>query len=133
MLRAMQKICPVSSPRTLTCAALLSLLPALPALASPPEIVGATAKRAAGGWNISVTLRHDDSGWEHYADLWEVLDEGGNVLGARKLHHPHVEEQPFTRTLRQVVVPDGTRKVYIRARCSDGTWSEGRHKLKLTR
>ncbi|MCA0920540.1 hypothetical protein [Pseudooceanicola nanhaiensis] len=117
----------------LTRAAVFCLLPALPALASPPEILGASAKRAAGGWNISVTLRHDDTGWDHYADLWEVRDEAGNLLGERRLHHPHVDEQPFTRSLRQIVVPDGTRKVYIRARCNDGTWTEGRYKLKLTR
>ena len=48
---------------------------------------------------LSVTLKHDDSGWEHYADLWQVVSESGQVLGTRTLLHPHVEEQPFTRDL----------------------------------
>ncbi|EAQ03992.1 hypothetical protein OB2597_12131 [Pseudooceanicola batsensis HTCC2597] len=113
-------------------AALLSLLLFLPAfaLADPPEIVGATAKKSGMGWRISVTLKHPDTGWDHYADGWELQDMAGNVLGFRKLAHPHGHNEPFTRSLSSVMIPDGTRKVKIRARCNTGDWSEF-HKLKL--
>lgn len=50
-------------------------------------------------YRISVTLSHDDSGWDHYANAWLVLDEDGKVIGERVLLHPHVDEQPFTRSL----------------------------------
>ncbi|MWB77002.1 hypothetical protein GLS40_03060 [Pseudooceanicola sp. 216_PA32_1] len=86
--------------------------------ANPPEIVAATAERSGMGWRIEVTLKHADTGWDHFADGWEVLDEAGNRIAYRKLHHPHVNEQPFTRSLPSVMIPDGTRRIFIRAHCS---------------
>jgi hypothetical protein len=65
-----------------------------------------------------VTLRHADEGWKHYADLWEVLSPEGEVLATRVLRHPHVEEQPFTRTLAEVKIPTSVERVRIRARDS---------------
>jgi len=62
-----------------------------------------------------VTVRHDDTGWKHYANWWEVLDLDGNVLGKRVLLHPHVNEQPFKRTLTKVRIPGSINKVVIRA------------------
>ena len=54
---------------------------------------------------FSVTLEHADEGWSHYADQWEVLSLDGNLLGKRVLHHPHENEQPFTRSLSGVAIP----------------------------
>ena len=65
-----------------------------------------------GVYQISVTLRHDDTGWDHYANRWDVLDENGNLLGSRELLHPHVNEQPFTRSLR-VKIPESVKMVTI--------------------
>ncbi|MFD0860017.1 hypothetical protein [Roseovarius aquimarinus] len=90
------------------------------AFAGPPEILHAEAARDDMGWKFTVTIRHEDTGWDHYANGWDVLAEDGTVLATRTLHHPHVEEQPFTRSLRQVLLPDGTRRVFIRAHCSKG-------------
>ena len=84
----------------------------------------AEAARSGMGWRFDVTLSHPDTGWDHYADGWEVTTPDGKLLGARKLHHPHVAEQPFTRSLSNVMVPDGLRKVRIRARCSVDGWSD---------
>ena len=88
------------------------------ARADMPEIIEATANRVGMGWRIDVTLQHPDTGWDHYADGWEILDKSGKQIGYRKLMHPHVEEQPFTRSLVNVMLPDGTREVFIRASCS---------------
>ena len=108
--------------------ALISLLCALsaasPALADAPRIEGATAHQNGSSWTISVTLSHADTGWEHYADGWRVLDMEGAELGMRVLHHPHVDEQPFTRSLSGVSIPEGTTKVQIQARDNVGGWSE---------
>ncbi|MCU7833384.1 MAG: hypothetical protein KZQ56_12545 [gamma proteobacterium symbiont of Lucinoma myriamae] len=60
-----------------------------------------------------VTLLHDDKGWEHYANRWEILDTEGNILATRTLHHPHVNEQPFTRSL-STTLPSNIKTVIIR-------------------
>ena len=65
--------------------------------------------------DFHVTVRHADEGWEHYADRWEVLTLDGEVLGTRELAHPHENEQPFTRSLRGVPVPEGVDDVILRA------------------
>ena len=55
-------------------------------------IEAVTARQAANSWRFDVTIRHPDTGWEHYADGWRVLDMQGNELGMRVLHHPHETE-----------------------------------------
>ena len=107
--------------RFLSLIAALSL--PLPCSADGPEITEVVAQKSGMSWKFHVTIRHGDTGWDHYADGWEVLDAGGQRLGYRKLLHPHVDEQPFTRSLNGVAVPDGTREVYVRAHCSVGDWS----------
>jgi hypothetical protein len=44
-----------------------------------------------------------------------VLGPDREVLGTRVLYHPHVAEQPFTRSLGGVEVPQGAREVVVRA------------------
>lgn len=66
---------------------------------------------------IDVTIRHADEGWDHYADQWTVETPDGAILGVRTLYHPHVDEQPFTRSL-SVDIPAGVDTVAIRARDS---------------
>ena len=104
------------------------LLPALlapvPAAAETPSVTAARAEADATGWRIDVTLAHPDTGWDHYADAWQVETPEGEVLGIRELAHPHVDEQPFTRSLSGVEVPEGLTSVAIRARCNVDGWSE---------
>jgi len=92
-------------------------------LADPPEIVAVAATRQGDAWRFDVTLRHPDTGWDHYADGWEVLAADGTRLGLRELVHPHVNEQPFTRSLGGVAIPTGTGQVTIRARCNVDGWA----------
>lgn len=104
---------------------------ACPAAADSPQIVDVNIKKIGMVWRIDVTLKHPDTGWDHYADGWEVLDAQGKRLAYRELLHPHVEEQPFTRSLSGVVFPDGTREVFIRAKCSVDGWSNETVRVKL--
>ena len=97
---------------------------AAPALADPPQIVGAEMS----GSRVSVTLAHPDTGWDHYADGWRIESEDGTVIGTRELLHPHVEEQPFTRSLSVSTLPDGP--LFIRAKCSVDGWSDTRVVLR---
>jgi|SRR6056297_1739318 len=117
--------------RTLLCAA--AALSAAAASADPAEVLEAKASRAAGGWTVSVTLRHADTGWEDYADGWRVLAPDGAVLGTRVLHHPHVAEQPFTRSLSGVTIPMGLDTVLIESRTSVTGWGGDRLLLSLPR
>ncbi len=72
-------------------------------------------KAAPGVYRFDVTVRHADTGWDHYADRWDVVGPDGAVLGTRVLLHPHVGEQPFTRGLPRVEVPGGLSSVRVRA------------------
>ena len=92
-----------------------------PAAAGPADVVGATATAAPGGVRFDVSVAHADEGWEHYADAWRVLAPDGAVLGVRELLHPHVDEQPFTRSL-VVAIPSGVREVRVEARDSLHGW-----------
>lgn len=101
------------------------------AAADSPQIVDATAHEESGGWTFEVTIRHPDSGWDHYANAWEILAPDGTSLGLRELTHPHVDEQPFTRNLSGVKIPEGIRQVMIRARCNLTGWAMPRYEVKL--
>ncbi len=85
-------------------------------IAGEADVVGVKADRSSDGtWSFDVTVAHADEGWNHYANRWDVVAPDGTVLGTRTLHHPHETEQPFTRSLRGVSVPDGVVSVTIRA------------------
>ncbi|WP_170461218.1 hypothetical protein [Ruegeria arenilitoris] len=96
---------------------------AVPALADPPTVENVTATRAGETWRFDVTIRHPDTGWDHYADGWRVLAMDGTELGMRVLHHPHETEQPFTRSLGGVAIPEGASQVQVQARCSVDGWN----------
>ena len=86
-----------------------------PATTGPADIVSAEAEPLGDGrYRVSATVRHADEGWNHYANAFEVLSPDGALLETRTLHHPHVEEQPFTRSVT-LTVPDGIEKVVVRA------------------
>ncbi|MFQ5786183.1 MAG: hypothetical protein ACE5H8_15360 [Alphaproteobacteria bacterium] len=87
-----------------------------PAAAGEADVVAVTvAREAPGSYRFDVTLRHADAGWDHYANAWEVVGPDGRVLGKRVLLHPHVDQQPFTRSLSGVVIPADVRRVTLRA------------------
>lgn len=104
--------------RVLSVLAILAAFSLVPAIAAAGEadVEAVEALRQSDGtWRFNVTLRHADEGWSHYADRWEVVANDGRVLGTRVLLHPHEEEQPFTRSLGGVVIPDTEKQVTLRA------------------
>jgi hypothetical protein len=77
---------------------------------------------ADGSWTFHVTVSHPDTGWDDYADGWDVLTPDGTVLKpdsespfTRLLLHPHVDEQPFTRSQSAITIPEGVTQVRVRA------------------
>ncbi|RUM35567.1 MAG: hypothetical protein DSY50_04395 [Desulfobulbus sp.] len=86
-----------------------------PVFAGEVDVVKIDVHQESGGtYRFDVTLRHDDTGWKHYADRWEILTPDGTVLATRVLQHPHVHEQPFTRSLSGVAIGPDIKKVVIR-------------------
>ena len=99
-----------------------------PAEATEPEqgnadVLWVQAVQAADGtWTFHVTVQHPDTGWEDYADGWDVVTPDGQVFKpdpdsefTRTLLHPHVEEQPFTRSQSGITIPEGMTHVRVRA------------------
>ena len=69
------------------------------AYAGGSDVVDVKVTGSGENFRFSVTVEHADEGWDHYADRWEVVSEDGKtVYGTRVLAHPHVNEQPFTRS-----------------------------------
>ncbi len=100
--------------------------------ASEVEIVKVKAElTSAQKYNISVTLKHADEGWEHYTNAWRVYSPDGELIGERVLHHPHVKEQPFTRNLLGLSIPRELSEIIIVAVCSKTGESKKSYVLKL--
>lgn len=90
--------------------------------ADEATVTDVTATRMGETWRFDVSLLHGDTGWDHYADGWRIEDAAGTVLGERPLAHPHVNEQPFTRSTSGVSIPKGVSTVYVRTRCNVDGW-----------
>lgn len=106
---------------------------ASPAAAGPADMIAAEARRDGAAWTFTATVRHADAGWEHYADAWRVVGPDGTVFGVRELLHPHVDEQPFTRALPGVEIPEGVATVTVEARDSVHGWGGAAVELSLPR
>ena len=82
------------------------------------DVIAAEIAVKGGGYEVTATVSSPDTGWDKYADAWVLRGLDGEVLATRELAHPHVDEQPFTRSLGGVELPDGTDAVEIAARDS---------------
>lgn len=99
------------------------LLPCLASAGGNADVVAVKIKQtAADTWTFNVTVQHPDTGWEDYADGWDVLLPDGTVIKpnagevfTRTLWHPHVDEQPFTRSQSGIHIPTGIHQVRVRA------------------
>ena len=90
------------------------LITAGPARAGDADVVAVKAIRhGAGRYDIAVTVRSRDTGWDRYADRLEAVEPDGRVLATRVLDHPHDDEQPFTRDITGVTIA-GAAHVTIR-------------------
>jgi hypothetical protein len=101
-------------------------------MAGDVEVVAAEFAAQGPAWRVNVTLRHPDSGWDHYADAWRITSAAGEVLGTRKLLHPHVDEQPFTRSLSGVVIPPEVQQVYVEGHDNVHGWAAQRLEVDLS-
>ena len=95
--------------------AIVLLIAAGVACASEADVVdGKITVLGDGQFRIDATVLHEDAGWDHYVDRWDVLAVDGRILGSRELAHPHENEQPFTRSLT-LQLPEGVSVVMLQA------------------
>ncbi len=103
-----------------------SLPPTEPAASNEADadviFVRAVYNESTSTWTFHVTVSHPDTGWEDYADGWDVVTPDGLVLKpdpgspfTRLLLHPHEAEQPFTRSQSGIEIPPGVTGVTVRA------------------
>ena len=88
-----------------------------------PDVVAVDATRSADGpvrFDVTISSPYDTP--ERYADAWRVVGPDGAEYGVRELAHDHADEQPFTRSLDGVVIPDGVAVVTVEARDSTNGW-----------
>jgi hypothetical protein len=98
-----------------------------------PDIVDATAEQTSLGWTFDVTVSSPYDSADRYADAWRIVGPDGTVYGTRELAHDHAAEQPFTRTIQAVEIPDDVDVVTIEGRDQVDGWGGGTFELALTR
>ena len=113
--------------------AIFGLLLSSSVFADDVEIIKVVLTKHTGSWRADVTLKHADSGWKHYADGWRLVDDKGNEIGKRTLYHPHVNEQPFTRSLSGFQIPVDKTIIFVEAHDLEHGWSPNRVKIDITK
>lgn len=103
------------------------------ASAGQADVIAARAARSGDAWRFEVTVAHADEGWDHYADAWRVVGPDGTVYGERVLLHPHETEQPFSRSLSGVLIPEGVASVIVQAHDSVHGWGGAQVEVGLAR
>ena len=95
---------------------LIFLLSCAVTYAGEVDVLQVKIKRSGDNvYDFDVTVTHKDEGWDHYADKWDIVAPDGTTVGTRTLYHPHIQEQPFTRSLSGVKIPEEMQRVTIRA------------------
>ena len=108
-----------------------SILLTTSVFANDVEIVKVELTSQSGTWRADVTLKHADTGWDHYADAWRLVDEQGNEIGKRTLYHPHVNEQPFTRSLSGFHISSDKKIIFVEAHDKKHGWSSNKIKIDM--
>jgi len=91
------------------------LLNSASGFANEANVIGVkTHLNSDQSYRFDVTIKHNDDGWSHYVNKWEILSPSGKVIATRVLQHPH-EVQPFTRSLYHVKIPKEMTHVRVRA------------------
>lgn len=104
----------------------------LEAAQAHPDVIEAVAMPDGEGtftFEVTLSSRYDSN--ERYADAWRIKGEDGRVFGVRELTHPHANEQPFTRSLRGVEIPDGVSVVIVEGRDLINGWGGDTFELML--
>ncbi len=88
-----------------------------------PDVLDVVLTETSDGvYRVAVTLSSPYDTPQRYADAWRVLGPNCEELGIRILTHDHQFEQPFTRSLSGVEIPDGVTEVTVQGRDQIAGW-----------
>lgn len=90
-----------------------------------PDVVDVSVSGDDSIYNFVVTMSSPYDSPERYADAWRVIGDDGQVYGVRELLHDHANEQPFTRSLEGVEIPEGVSSVTVQGRDQVYGWGGG--------
>lgn len=96
-----------------------------------PDVTEASATVDGEAFEFVVTMSSPYDSPERYADAWRVVGDDGVVYGVRELLHDHAGEQPFTRSLSGVQIPDTVTSVRIQGRDQVYGWGGGEVEVTL--
>jgi hypothetical protein len=88
-----------------------------------PDVVSVDVDvESDGTYRFEVTISSPYDSPERYADAWRILAPDGTQLAIRELLHDHATEQPFTRSLSGVELPEGIETVTVEGRDLEYGW-----------
>ena len=82
-----------------------------------PNVIGVeVGGQGSDTYSFDVTISSGYDSAERYADGIRIIGDDGRVYADLELIHDHAAEQPFTRSLSDVVIPPEIRRVTVEAR-----------------
>lgn len=97
-----------------------------------PDVLDVTISQTGTEWRVSATISSPYDTPERYADGFRILTPDGEELGVRTLWHDHASEQPFTRSLTGVEIPNGIDTVIIQGRDQQYGWGGQAVRVRLS-
>lgn len=107
---------PTSEPTDALTASADASEPAASAEQQFPDVLEAELTPSGDTWSVAATISSPYDSPDRYADAFRVLAPDGTELGVRELTHDHASEQPFTRSLDDVAIPDDVDEVTVEGR-----------------
>lgn len=96
-----------------------------------PDVVDVRVHvRSDSRFDFDATISSPYDTPQRYADAFRVMSTEGIQFGERNLFHDHASQQPFTRDLYGVAIPEGIKTVVIQAR--DKKYGYGGKTLQVT-
>lgn len=114
------------------CIAGLCLVSSL-AIAKDVKIDKVELEQNGGVWTAHVTFTHDDADFNHFVDGWRVVDAKKKILAQQSLYHPHTGVKTFKDNLAGIIIPAGTKLIYVEAHAKPHGWSKNRVRIDLTK
>lgn len=81
-----------------------------------PDVIGVEVRQGTETLSFEATISSPYDTPDRYADAFRIVGDDGIVYGVRELVHDHANEQPFTRSLGGVEIPETVQSVTIEAR-----------------